>query len=64
VATAGDRERSRQLLLDASDEVDGVREWDGPPRRYLGVSREEMGVRSADSELRQDVAAEDDLAAL
>lgn len=68
MATAGDRERSRQLLLDASEEVDGVREWDGPPRRYLGVVRVAMGVRSAgrsaDSEWRQDEAAEGDLAPL
>lgn len=64
MATAGDRERSRQLLLDASEEVDDVREWDGPPRRYLGVVRVAMGVRSTDSEWRQDAAAEADLAPL
>jgi hypothetical protein len=61
VATAGGRELSRQLLLDASEEVDGEREWDGPPRRYLGVVLVPMGVRSADSELRHDTAAEGDL---
>lgn len=68
MATAGDRERSRQLPLDASDEeVDGVREWDGAPRRCLGVGRVVIGAgagagaRSADSEWRQDRAAEGDL---
>ena len=73
MATVGDRERSRQLLLEASDEeVDGVREWDGAPRRCLGVGRVVIGVgrvvigagagaRSADSEWRQDTAAEGDL---
>jgi hypothetical protein len=65
VATAGDRERSRQLPLDASEEVDGVREWDGAPGRCLGVGRMAIGAgagaRSSDSEWRQDRASEGDL---
>jgi len=64
VVTPGDRERSRQLVLDASEEVDGVREWDGPLRRYVGVVRVAMGVRSADSVWRQDAAEEGDLVPL
>jgi hypothetical protein len=68
VATAGDRERSRQLPLDASEEVDGVREWDGAPRRCLGVGRVVIGAgagaRSTDSEWRHDTAVEADLAPL
>ena len=36
VAAAGERSCERQLVLDASEEVEGVREWDSPGRRYLG----------------------------
>ena len=36
VAAAGERSCERQLVVEASDEVEGVREWDTPGRRYLG----------------------------
>ena len=36
VAGAGERSCERQLVLEASEEVEGVREWDTPGRRYLG----------------------------
>jgi hypothetical protein len=36
VAAAGERSCKRQLVLEASEEVDGVREWDRPDPRYLG----------------------------
>jgi hypothetical protein len=36
VAAAGERSCERQLALEASEEVDGVRECDSPGRRYLG----------------------------
>jgi hypothetical protein len=36
VAAAGERSCERQLALEASEEVEGVREWDSPGRRYLG----------------------------
>ena len=55
----GDCERSRQLLLDASEEEDCVREWDGLLRWGLGVGRVAMGVRSTGSEWRQDGTAEE-----
>ena len=36
VAAAGERSCERQLVIEASEEVEGVREWDSPGRRYLG----------------------------
>jgi hypothetical protein len=36
VAAAGERSCERQLVLEASEEVEGVREWDSPGRRDLG----------------------------
>ena len=41
MATASDREQSCQLLLDASEEVDGVQEWDGMPLQSWGDIRVE-----------------------
>jgi hypothetical protein len=36
VTAAGERSCERQLVVEASEEVEGVREWDGPDPRYLG----------------------------
>src|SRR6266566_5991132 len=36
VVAAGERPCERQLVLEASEEVEGVREWDSPGRRDLG----------------------------
>lgn len=35
VVAVGERSCERQLVLDASEEVEGVRECDSPERRYL-----------------------------
>ncbi len=66
-ATAGERPCERQLVLDASEEVDGVREWDGLVRRCLGGGEGGVwtgaGRRSiaCGSEWRHDAAAEREL---
>ena len=60
---AGERSRERQLVLDASEEVEGVRERDSPDRRCLGE-----GVRAGagrcttacGSDWRHDATAERD----
>lgn len=67
VAGAGERSCERQLVLDASEEVEGVREWDSPDRRYLGEGvRAGAGWRTTacGSEWRQDAAAEREFAPL
>jgi hypothetical protein len=55
----------RQLVFEVSEEVEGVREWEGPDRRYLGEGvRARTGARTTDSEWRQDAEAERELGPL
>jgi len=49
----------RQLIVEASEEAEGMREWEGPARWSLGDGvREGTGARGTGSEWRQDAAAE------